>query len=146
MYVRELVVRYRRRTTKARLPDGFITTATAAASFLTQLLQDEPVQVAVLLCLSTELELLAYHELARGTLDTAIVHPRDVYRTALLANAGSVILGHNHPGGYPEPSAQDAELTGRLVAAGTLIGIELRDHIIIGDHDRWFSFKQAGQL
>ena len=84
-----------------------------------------------MVCLSTTGEVVAYHELTRGTVDFAVAHPRDVYRTAVLANASSVIVGHNHPSGDPSPSADDVELTRRLAAAGVLIGIPLADHVIV---------------
>jgi DNA repair protein RadC len=117
-----------------------------AAAVLCPLLQHEPVEVAVLLCLNAKLELLAYHSLSRGTLDHSIVHARDVYRTALLANAAAVILGHNHPSGHLEPSPDDRSLTQALAAAGTLLGIELRDHIIVTPDGRWLSFNQLALL
>jgi DNA repair protein RadC len=147
VYASELTVRYRlRRVPGAAIRDVPVTTPLAAASILTPLLRDEAVEVAVVLCLTSKLELLAFHTLSRGTLDHAFVTPRDVFRTALLANAGAVILGHNHPSGCPEPSAVDLELTRRLVAASAVMGIDVHDHIIMAADGRWFSFKQGGYL
>jgi DNA repair protein RadC len=82
---------------------------------------------------------------ATGTLNTTIVHPRDVFREAMLGDACSIIAFHNHPSGDPTPSADDGALTRRLAAAGILMGIELVDHIILGDA-RYFSFREAGGL
>jgi DNA repair protein RadC len=82
---------------------------------------------------------------ATGTLNTTIVEPRDVYREAAMGAAFAVVVFHNHPSGDPTPSPNDAELTWRLKAAGTLMGIELLDHVILGDA-RYFSFKEAGNL
>src|SRR5258707_101901 len=86
--------------TLCRLP------AVAATTF-TKLLGHEAVEVCGLLCSTAGLEPVAYHELARGTLDHAIVMPRDVFRIALLAHAKAVVIGHNHPTGSVDPSPED---------------------------------------
>jgi len=78
-----------------------------------------------------------------GTLNTTIVEPRDVYREAAMGAASAVVVFHNHPSGDPAPSDEDVQLTWRLRAAGTLMGIELLDHVILGD-GRYFSFKETG--
>ncbi|HZW74289.1 MAG TPA: DNA repair protein RadC [Caldimonas sp.] len=82
---------------------------------------------------------------ATGTLNTTIVEPRDVYREAAMGAATAVVVFHNHPSGDPTPSPNDVELTWRLKAAGTLMGIHLLDHVILGDA-RYFSFKETGNL
>jgi DNA repair protein RadC len=79
------------------------------------------------------------------TLNSAGVVPRDVYREATQAGAAGVVVFHNHPSGDPCPSPDDARLTRQLGAAGALLGIELMDHIILGE-SRYFSFKETGQL
>ncbi len=147
MYVRELSVYYRlRRIRGSPIPDGIVATPSASAAMFSTLLGHEVVEVCGVVCLSSRLEVLAYHELARGTLDRTIVQPRDIFRTALLANAGSVLVGHNHPSGDPAPSPDDIELTRRVVAAGTLMGIAVLDHVIVAPANRYFSFKESGQL
>lgn len=83
--------------------------------------------------------------IATGTLNTTIVHPRDVFRVAVLGAAASVVAFHNHPSGDPTPSADDVELTRRLRAAGTLLGVELVDHIVLGEVE-YCSFKEMGHL
>lgn len=83
--------------------------------------------------------------LSVGTADASLMHPRDVFREAALAGAASVVLFHNHPSGDPRPSDADARLTDRLVAAGTLMGVELLDHVILAD-TRYYSFREAGEL
>jgi DNA repair protein RadC len=80
-----------------------------------------------------------------GTLDMSAVHPRDVFRQATSAFAAAIVLFHNHPSGDPAPSRDDGDLTSRLAAAGHLMGIEVLDHLILGD-GRYFSFKEAGRL
>ena len=93
-----------------------------------------------------EQHVLAYHELSRGTVDATLLHPRDVFKIALLANATVVIVGHNHPSGDTTPSADDRAVTTRIVAAGTTLGIELIDHIIVSTDGSYFSFKEAALL
>jgi DNA repair protein RadC len=70
---------------------------------------------------------------SKGTLDASLVHPREVFKVAVVANAAAVILVHNHPSGDPEPSPEDVALTRRLVEAGTLLGIPVLDHVIVGE-------------
>ena len=82
---------------------------------------------------------------ATGTLNSTVVQPRDVFREAMLAAAAAVIAFHNHPSGDPAPSPEDLELTRRLALAGTLMGIDLVDHLVLGD-TRYCSFKEMGQL
>jgi DNA repair protein RadC len=82
---------------------------------------------------------------ASGSLNATIVLPRDVFREAVLGGAAAVVAFHNHPSGDPSPSPDDVELTTRLAAAGRLIGIEVVDHVVLGD-TRYCSFKELGQL
>ena len=98
-----------------------------------------------MLCLSTKHRVIAYHEVSRGTLDSTLVHPREVFKAALLANAAAIVVSHNHPSGDPSPTMDDLEVTTRLVAAGEILGIVVLDHIVVGD-GRYFSFKEAGRL
>jgi DNA repair protein RadC len=83
--------------------------------------------------------------LAIGTLNSSIVQPRDVFREAAIGGAAAIVVFHNHPSGDPTPSPEDVDLTRRLVAAGVLIGIDVVDHVILGEV-RYFSFKEAGTL
>lgn len=75
----------------------------------------------------------------------ALVHPREVFKAAILANAAALILVHNHPSGDPEPSAEDRAITERLKQAGELLGIRVLDHVVIGD-DKFRSFAEEGLL
>jgi len=93
------------------------------------------------LLLNTKNELIMTEEVSVGTLNTAIVHPREVFNKAIQKSASSVILIHNHPSGNPTPSREDIDLTARLVESGKIIGIEVLDHIIIGDGE-YLSFKE----
>jgi DNA repair protein RadC len=83
--------------------------------------------------------------IAVGTLNSTVVEPRDVFREALLGGASAIVAFHNHPSGDPTPSSDDVDLTRRLAAAGSLMGIALIDHIILGDV-RYCSLKEMGTL
>lgn len=82
---------------------------------------------------------------SEGTLTAALVHPREVFKSAIRRSAHAVILAHNHPSGDPTPSREDRELTLRLVQAGKVIGIEVLDHLVIGQ-GRYTSFRERGLL
>ena len=148
MTLRELTVRYSVRKDSEDRPvvvgGQLIHPCDTAAAFMA-LLRDESAEVFAILCLTTKHRVIAYHEVSRGTLDSTIVHPREVFKAALLANSAAIMAAHNHPSGDPTPSPEDVDLTRRLAAAGELIGIPLLDHIVIGD-GRYFSFKEAGRL
>ena len=79
-----------------------------------------------------------------GTLNASLVHPREVFRFSIFKAVSSIILSHNHPSGDSEPSEEDMRITRRLVEAGKIIGIEVLDHIVIGDRDSFYSFKERG--
>lgn len=78
-------------------------------------------------------KVIGFNVVSVGSLTAALVHPREVFKPAILANAAALILVHNHPSGDPEPSAEDRALTERLKQAGELLGIKLIDHVVIGD-------------
>jgi DNA repair protein RadC len=92
-------------------------------------------------------QVIGLHTVSIGSLTASVVHPREVYKVAILANAAAVIFGHNHPSGDPTPSQEDRTLTARLVAAGKLLGFGVCDHVIVGDgSQRYFSFADEGLL
>jgi DNA repair protein RadC len=97
---------------------------------------------AVLL-LDTKNQVVAVHTVSIGDLSSTIVHPREVFKIAVHYGAASVIVSHNHPSGDTTPSPEDIAVTKRLDQAGELLGIELLDHIILGD-GRWTSLKEKG--
>ena len=99
----------------------------------------------IIACLNTKNEPTNILVVSVGTLNKAIVHPREVFKTAILSNAASIVALHNHPSGNSEPSQQDIELTNRLYEAGELLGIKLLDHLIIGDRT-FTSLKEKGYL
>jgi len=95
------------------------------------------------LLLDTRSQLIKVSEISIGSLDTSIVHPREVFKEAISASAASVVFAHNHPSGDPEASEDDIELTKRLAKAGEIVGIDVLDHIIIGDK-KYLSLKREG--
>ena len=99
----------------------------------------------IIACLNTKNEPTNITVVSVGSLNKAIVHPREVFKTAILSNAASVMAFHNHPSGDTTPSDQDIQLTHRLVEAGELLGIKLLDHLIIGDGS-FTSLKEKGYL
>jgi DNA repair protein RadC len=96
-------------------------------------IEEEAQEVFGILILNTKNKIVAVHEISRGTLNSSMVHPREVFKPAVLHNAAGIICFHNHPSGDTEPSKEDIEITERLVGAGAIMGIVVMDHIIVGD-------------
>jgi DNA repair protein RadC len=97
---------------------------------------------AVLL-LNTRRKIRGHHLVSIGTLDTILVHPREVFRVAIVAAASAIVVMHNHPSGEPQPSEADIKVTRDLIRAGQLLKIEVLDHVIIG-HGRHSSLRSLG--
>ncbi|MQA88677.1 MAG: DNA repair protein RadC [Gemmatimonas sp.] len=108
-------------------------------------LRDLPHEEFHVLLLSTQNEVLRNLQVTRGTLDASLVHPREVFREAIAEAAATVILVHNHPSGDPTPSAEDRAVTHQLRRAGTIIGIEVLDHVIVGE-GRYVSMAEGGMM
>ena len=106
-------------------------------------LNNEAQEVLVTLMLNTKNSIVGIQEITRGSLSASIVHPREVYKAAILHNAASIILAHNHPSGSPSPSREDIAVTERILKAGKILDIPLLDHVIIGD-PRFVSLKEKG--
>lgn len=98
-----------------------------------------------IILLDTKNNIIKVSEISVGSLNSSIVHPREVFTEAILNKASSIILVHNHPSGEAEPSHEDISLTNRLDECGKIIGIKVLDHIIIGD-GIFYSFKEEGLL
>ncbi|MEW5954842.1 MAG: DNA repair protein RadC [Bacillota bacterium] len=97
------------------------------------------------LILNTKNQVIARERISVGTLNTSTVHPRELFKAAIRRSAAAIILVHNHPSGDPSPSGEDREVTVKLVEAGKIMGIQVLDHIIIGDNI-FVSFKAEGLL
>ncbi|WP_145414892.1 JAB domain-containing protein [Paenibacillus xylanexedens] len=98
-----------------------------------------------ILCLNTKNEPTAIHTVSTGTLNASLVHPRETFKLAILSNSAAIIACHNHPSGAPDPSPQDIELTERLRDSGCLLGIDLLDHIILGN-ENFISMKEKALM
>jgi DNA repair protein RadC len=99
----------------------------------------------VLVTLDTKHRLIGVDTVSVGTADHTFMAPREIYRDALLAGASAIFVAHNHPSGDPTPSADDRQVTRRLAQAGTTLGVELLDHLVVGDPD-WVSLARLGVL
>lgn len=95
--------------------------------------------------LDTSGKVIGFDLVSEGTLDSSLVHPREVFRGAIVATASSIILAHNHPSNSLEPSKQDIEITKQLVQGGNVIDIPVKDHIIFG-RDTYISFTDRGMV
>jgi len=95
-------------------------------------------------CINAKGQIVAFHEVSHGDLCSSTTHPREIFKRAILNNAGSMIFVHNHPSGDPEPSEMDVETTKRLVECGDMLGIPVLDHIILGE-DEYISMKAKGR-
>jgi DNA repair protein RadC len=97
----------------------------------------------VVLCLNARNQINTIETVSVGTLNASLVHPREVFKAAILQNSASIILAHNHPSDDVTPSREDLELNKRMVDAGEIMGIEVLDHLIVGP-ERFLSLKEAG--
>jgi DNA repair protein RadC len=148
--VRELVVTYS--PIRCHLPvpaAGRLTTSQDAAALASRLLAGATVETVLAFHLDTKYHLIGVHVVSTGLLDSAAVHPRDVFKAACLSNAAGLILAHNHPSGDPTPSPDDRRIMIRLREAGEILGVELLDSLIVVDPAeglRYVSFRDAGLL
>lgn len=127
------------------LPRKSITSPRLAAELFMEELRYKKKEHFKVLLLNTKNHVISREEVSIGSLNASIVHPREIFNQPLRKSASSIILIHNHPSGDPSPSQEDLEVTRRLVDAGNILGIAVRDHIIIGD-GCFFSFKEKGLI
>ena len=107
-------------------------------------IHEEPEEYMYMICMNTKNKIIGVFEISHGSVNSSIVNPREVFQKALLANAVSIIVMHNHPSGDPTPSREDIEVTKQLIEAGKIVGVEVLDHIIVGD--RYSSLKEKGYV
>ena len=112
---------------------------------LKQDLADKKKEYFKILSLTSRNELISIDDISIGTLNSNLVHPREIFQPAIQNTAASIILVHNHPSGDPQPSDDDLLITKRLTQAGKILGIEVTDHIIVTQDD-FLSFKEKGLL
>ena len=127
--------------------DTSIRSSAHASEMLHRYLADVDREHFVVLLLNRKNQVVGLHTVSIGSVTASIVHPREVFKVAILANSTAIICGHNHPSGDPTPSTEDKALTSRLVEAGKLLGIDVLDYVIVGDgSQRYFSFADEGLL
>lgn len=102
-------------------------------------------EIFKIILLNTKNHIIKYMNVSVGSLNSSIVHPREVFSEAVKVGCSGMLLAHNHPSGDPEPSREDIETTQRLVNAGNILGIKVLDHVVIGD-GRYISFKEQGLM
>lgn len=119
-------------------------------TYLASDLRYRPEENLVVLLLNAQRRLIRRCDIARGTLTRVLAHPRSIFREAIIHNACSIILAHNHPSGDPHPSKHDMELTDSVRNAGEVMGIPLKDHVILGAEGSgelpYYSFRNHGLL
>lgn len=118
-----------------------ITNPSSVADYLYEYYRDSYREEFVILLLDTKNKVTYTKTVSLGSLNQTLVHPREVFRFAIMHNANSIILSHNHPSGDPTPSKEDIMITRRLIEVGNLIGIKVLDHIIIGDN-KYISLRE----
>lgn len=107
-------------------------------------IHENPEEYMYMICMNTKNRIIGVFEISHGTVSSSIVGTREIFQKALLANAVSIILIHNHPSGDPTPSREDIEVTRRITEAGRILGVEVLDHIVIGD--QYVSLKEKGHM
>ncbi|ALA55232.1 JAB domain-containing protein [Shouchella clausii] len=116
------------------------------AKMATHFIGDEDREVLLVMLLNIKNKVIGLHRCHVGSLNSSVVHPREVFKVAIMSNAASIIVSHNHPSGDTEPSAQDVEVTKRLREAGLILGIELLDHIIVTYSGDYVSLREIGYI
>lgn len=126
--------------------DGIIRSPENVAELATGYLRlnEESEEYLYMICLNVKNKIIGVFELSHGNVNSSIVGVREMFQKALLANAVSIIVMHNHPSGDPTPSREDINVTKRMVEAGKIVGVEVLDHIIVGDS--YCSLKEKGYV
>lgn len=142
------VVRIRQeiREAKEEFASYKITSPMDAEKLAAFYIADEDREVFLVMMLNTKNEVIGLHRASVGSLNASIVHPREVMKAAILNNAASIIVSHQHPSGDPTPSREDVEVTRRISEAGKTMGIQLLDHIIVTHKGDYVSLKEKGHL
>ena len=130
--------------------NGKISSPESAYELIVQKLELDQMteEVFCILGLDVKNQVIGVMEVSRGTLSASLVHPREVFKRALLMNASKIFLAHNHPSGVVDPSREDKSLTKKMEEAGSLLGIEVLDHIIVGncESSNFYSFKEDEKM
>jgi DNA repair protein RadC len=136
---------WRRYLREKMIGQNFVRSPQAVTDYLTASLRDIKTEVFKVIFLDKALRIIAEKDLFWGTIDEAAVHPREIVKAALMENASSIVLVHNHPSGKVEPSREDYEITQKIKAACQTVSVRVLDHIIIGEN-QYFSFSERNSL
>ena len=153
--VYEIALTYKKR---AALPAaGLCNSPEAVAAYLQAAIEADPeydptVEHFFALFLNRKNRPIGFKEITRGTATSSLVHPREVFKPAICSSCSSIIVAHNHPSGDPSPSSADIQVTRQIREAGKVLGIELLDHVILGEREfdprdtGFYSFKESGLI
>lgn len=130
-----------KRYSKAKNPVNKIACSEDVYNYFKDRLKGEKQENFYVLLLSTKNKIISEHLISKGVLDSAIIHPREVFRPAIRNSASKIILVHNHPSGDPEPSEEDIDITKQIISVGKEIDIKVLDHVILGG-EGWWSWKE----
>ncbi len=122
-----------------------LTNPDSVAEYLFEHFRDSYKEEFVVLLLDTKNRIISIKTISQGTINQTLVHPREVFRDAIMHNANSIMISHNHPSGDPTASHEDILITDRLVKVGEYVGIKVLDHIVIGDN-KYISFREKGLI
>ena len=131
-----------KRHAQAKKPIKKITQAKDVFELFHERLKEEKQEHFYLLILNNQNNVIREYLVTKGILDSAIIHPREIFKEAIRNSASKIILVYNHPSGNPKPSQEDIETTKKLIEAGKLIDIKVLDHVIIGNGS-WWSWREA---
>jgi DNA repair protein RadC len=140
------VIRVRQEVNQTGLSLVSIINPQAAVDLVNQYILNEDREILLVLVLNTKNQVTAIHRCHQGTLNASVASTKDIFKTAILNNAASIIIAHNHPSGIVNPSPEDIKLTSLVSEAGDILNIELLDHIIVGWQDGYYSFKEQGLI
>ncbi|MTI61840.1 MAG: DNA repair protein RadC [Firmicutes bacterium] len=110
-----------------------LTSPADAARVLRRYIGEADREMFIVICLDIKNQLNSINTVSIGTLTSSLSHPREIFKTAILSNAAAILIAHNHPSGIPDPNRDDINITRKVQKAGDILGIDLLDHIIIGD-------------
>ena len=127
----------------SQIKTGQITSSKNVGELLMEEMRGMQQEIVVALYLNTKNEIIKKEEVFKGSLNSSVAHPREIFKGAVRYSAARLIVGHNHPSGNPEPSDADIQFTKRLAECGELMGIELLDHVIAGENS-YISLKEWG--
>jgi DNA repair protein RadC len=131
------IAELQKRINQSKTPLKKITCAKDVYDYFNEELKDKKQENFYILMLDNKNKIINHESISKGILDSAIIHPREVFRPAIKNSSARIILVHNHPSGNPSPSAEDLEITKRLVDAGETVDIKVLDHVIVGENEWW---------